>query len=427
MSSEEKKKKNVSIGSLFKTGVGIVGIILVLALVFSAFERNTEGFYVVRQGATGKVDIISKPVFYWALMAKTWSYPISFEIFLSKSDQDGGSGADTQAVKVIFNDGSYADLSSVTKVTVPDNEDLRLKIHKDFKSAPNFQANVRRYVEAVLKRSGTLFKAEEAYASKRTQLENAIDSQLRNGKFTTEPSEELVDTGEVDEDGDPILVKEKRTIISRDETGQPIIEDQGFIRQYDLNLNYFNLTDVDPDDKTLQIIQQKKEADMLRVLAQTQAEKAKQDAITAEEEGKAAIARARAEQEVIKATEVTQAEKNKRVAELKAEEELSVAKLNRDAEAEKAEAQLIKERAEAEANRLKVQAGLTPQQKAEFDLKIADAISKNIAQGLAQADFPDVVVTGGGANGSSGIDLVSMMGINQAMELVEKMSANTIK
>lgn len=105
-----------------------------------------------------------------------------------------------------------------------------------------------------------------------------------------------------------------------------------------------------------------------------------------------------------------------------AEKELEVARLAALQAKEEADARLTRERAEADANKLKVQAGLTPQQRLEGQISIADKVSKNIAEGIARADFPDVVVTGSNANGSAGIDLVSMMGINQAMELVEKMS-----
>ncbi|MDC7124210.1 MAG: hypothetical protein PQJ46_01495, partial [Spirochaetales bacterium] len=210
--------------------------------------------------------------------------------------------------------------------------------------------------------------------------------------------------------------------------GQPIIIKPGIFKEYNISLVNHSLKDIDYDDTIESLIAQKKQAEQAKAVAITNAEKALQDAITAEAQGQARIAQAKADQEVEKITEVTQAEKNRDVAVLKAEQELKVAELNRQKAEQDAQAELVRKRADAEANKLLVTAGLTPQQKLDGQIKIADLVSKNLATGIAQADFPRIVVNGGAEDSSGGgVDLVTMMGLNQAMELVDKMSANSVK
>src|SRR6187402_3032671 len=97
--------------------------------------------------------------------------------------------------------------------------------------------------------------------------------------------------------------------------------------------------------------------------------KAEQDAITTELQGKAAAAKAKWEQEVIKAQAITQAQQEKEVAALNAETALlSSQKIKTEADAQ------------AYANSKLVSAGLTPQERAQFDkdtkIGVAEALAK---------------------------------------------------
>ena len=133
---------------------------------------------------------------------------------------------------------------------------------------------------------------------------------------------------------------------------------------------------------------------------------AQQEAIRAEEEGKAAAAKARWEQEKLKATAVTQAEQEREVSRLAAEK------------AEYEKKRIIAEgQAEAEANRLKVQAGLTPQERAEWDYKTAVGIAEALA-GSEQRWVPEIIMTGNNSS-SNAMDAV---GLNMMLDVVNKMN-----
>lgn len=141
------------------------------------------------------------------------------------------------------------------------------------------------------------------------------------------------------------------------------------------------------------------------VTAKSKALEAAQLRIQAEEEGKRDAEKAKWKQEEIKAVEVTKAQQAYEVAQLQAKEA-----------AEKAKKIIEEGKAEAEANRLKVQAGLTPQEKAEWDYKItvgvAEALSKSNVRWV-----PEIMMgnTGGG-NSMDAVGLKMMLDIANQMK-----------
>ena len=117
------------------------------------------------------------------------------------------------------------------------------------------------------------------------------------------------------------------------------------------------------------------------------------------------------------------ADREKTVAVTNAEREREVAEL--DAERAELEALAIDRRsaAEALANRRKVAAGLTPQERAEWDYKIADVVSKNIAHGVAEANYPTVYSAGGGEGGETNV--LDFLGYESALNIVDRMTEET--
>lgn len=166
--------------------------------------------------------------------------------------------------------------------------------------------------------------------------------------------------------------------------------------QYGITCGLVSITDIKYDKATQSQIDAQKQANLAVITAKTQATKAMQDAITIEEKGKAEAAQARWEQEKLKAVAVTKAEQEKEVSRLAAE------KAKFDKEKIIAEGQ-----AEAEANRLKVQAGLTPQEKAEWDYKTAVGVAQALADSKVQW-VPSVMMGNGNGNGNSAMDAVGL-------------------
>ena len=156
-------------------------------------------------------------------------------------------------------------------------------------------------------------------------------------------------------------------------------------------------------DKVLQQIAQQQESNMQIQTAKAQSAAAQQNAIKAEEEGKAAAAKAKWEQEKIKAVEVTKAEQEYEVA------RLAALKAKEDAKRIEAEG-----RAKAEANKALVLAGLTPLERAtvEKETKIG------IAEALSKTKWPTIVMNGGNGQNSA----MDVIALKQMTDLVDKLS-----
>jgi len=131
-----------------------------------------------------------------------------------------------------------------------------------------------------------------------------------------------------------------------------------------------------------------------------------QEALRAEEEGKAKAAQAKWEQERIKATEVTKAEQEKEVSRLAAEK----------AEFDKKKV-IAQGEAEAAANRAKVAAGLTPQEKAEWEFKT----KVGVAEAISKVTLPKIVMAGNG-NNASGNSAMDAMGFKMLLDVADKLS-----
>ncbi|MBN2618273.1 MAG: hypothetical protein JXR64_08195 [Spirochaetales bacterium] len=372
-------------GNLKKRGnIGvIIVVVLVLAAAFflsnSLVTTNKSGYYQVKQAAvTGTMSVRNKPGMYAKLFGDITDYQISDMYYFSKYDSEGGSGFEAAPIKVRFNDGGTAEISGSIKYRLSLIEDTQLKLHSDFKSYEAVKQDlVRQVVTEALMQTATLMKAEESYSSRRSEFTSLAEEQVKLGIFETE-SEEIKTS---DADNNEFIERYVKLKVASN--GSRVIrKDSPFVR-YQIEVLQFVIKDIDFDQTIDSLIAKKKEAEQQRVVAKANAERAKQDAITAEEQGKAKVAEAKAIENVEKIKEVTQAQKRFEVAEF----ELKRAQ-------QEAEAKLVLARAEAEKNRLLVSAGLAPEAKAQIDKETAIGVAAE----LAKIKFPEMMIIGGGSD-----------------------------
>ena len=196
-----------------------------------------------------------------------------------------------------------------------------------------------------------------------------------------------------------------KSVLKRDSLGNLIITAESTLKKYGITITQFDIKDFDFDKKTDDLIKAKKEAEQQIVAAQARAKKAKQDALTAIENGKANVAIAEANALVEKKTAVVNAER-----------EAEVAKQNKIKAQLDADAMLATKKAEATANSLKVKAGLTPQEKAQFDKET----KIGVAQALSTWKGPQVVMNGGGKGGGNG--MLDALAIKQMMGIAAELN-----
>ncbi|MCG8452391.1 MAG: hypothetical protein MI717_04320 [Spirochaetales bacterium] len=399
----------------------IIVAIAILALVLtstSIFENVSAGEIHLKQAAlSGQISVRTDPGVYFQWFGQITKYEVATETYLSNDVLDGGKGADTNATLVRFGDGGTASVGSVTQWRLPMDSDSMEKIHRDFRSFQALRNQVRQWIIEVEKQTASTFKAEDTYSTRRGDFSHLISEQITNGLYATETVTVEEPTGDYGDDGEPLFVKTLKTEIRRDEAGDPVIVKKGIFQEYNLTLVNHTMKDIDFDETIDALIAQKKEAEQQRAVARANAERARQDAITAEEQGKARIAQARADEEVAKITDVTKAEKEKEVAVLSAQKELQVAELARQTAEEEAKALLAKERAEALANQLKVEAGLTPQERAQVEKEIAIGVASE----LAKTQFPQIMNFGAETGVTNPLEAV---GYNQMLDLVNKIANN---
>lgn len=384
----------------------VAGLVLILAITTVStqlFSTNDAGYYQIKQAAmTGEMTAHSEAGTYLRLFGNVTTYQVSDMHYFSKNDTDGGPSEVEGAIKIRFNDGGTAEVSGGIKFRLPADPEKQLLIHNDFKSFERLKHDlIRQTVAESLMQTATLMRAEESYSTRRSEFTSLAEDQVKLGIFETETRE----FKEKDTDGNEFIIREVN--IKKDKDGKPIIRKESAIARYGIEVIQFVIKDIEFDTTIDSLIQKKKEAEQMKVVAKANAEKAKQDAITAREQGNARIATEKANQDVEKIKEVTIAEK-----------EFEVSKLNRQQAEQDAQAEIVKGKALAEVNKLKVAAGLTPLEKATIQKETAIGV----AHELSAVQFPSTMILGGG-NGSA-MNPFDAVGLESFMRISNKLSNN---
>lgn len=395
--------ENVNVRKIGIITVALVAIITLLSTVGQIVETNDEGYYQVKQAAiSGEMSVRNQAGTYSQGFGNITTYQVSDMYYFSKHEGDG-EGILAEPITVRFNDGGQAAISGAIKFRLSTKENDQLLLHKDFKSYGAVKNDlIRQVVQEALNKTAATMKAEESYSSRLAEFTTLAEEQIKIGIYET-ISEQIM---QKDSDGNELT--ETIVRIKTDKEGQRLISKPSPLLRYNVEVINFVIKDFDFDEKTQAIIVKKKEAEQKKVVARAEAEGAKQQAITAVEEGKAKVALAEAAALVEKKTAVINAEREKEVAvqqRLQAEEE--------------AKAAIVKGRAEAETNKLKVQAGLTPQERAEYKMKTAIGV----AEKMSNVKFPGMMIIGGGdGKGGQALNPFDAVGLESFMRINEKMT-----
>lgn len=371
---------------------GVAGAIILGICSAQLFETNTFGNYQVKQAAvTGDITVKNDAGLYWQGFGSITTYPISEDVDF-----------ETENLEVRFNDGSVAKVKGTVKFRLPSNPEKQKELHRDYATYENVERDlIIRNVGEALSNTATFMVAEDSYAAGRAVFSDLAMQQLKEGIFKT--STKTVDV--IDTDGTKFKKKEIRIVY--DAEGKPEIQKESTLKYYGIEVVQFVVNDFKYDEKIEDLIARKKDAEQNKVVAMANAEKAKQDAITAEEQGKARVAEAKAKAEVEKITAVVEAQKKAEVAKLEAEQA-------------KYEAQKIAEKgkAEAEVAKQKVIAGLTPLEKATIEKET----QIGVAAELAKVKFPETMVISGGNGTSGGVNPFDAVGLKALYNLSKQMS-----
>jgi len=261
---------------------------------------------------------------------------------------------------------------------------------------------IRNSIATAICMAGQMFTPEGAFISSRSEFTKTVRDILEQGEFLT--TSEIVQRKDISSADSNSTKTEVITKFVLDSLGQRIITKPSVLKKYGIEIITLDIKDFDFDKQTDAFIEAKKKSMALRVASEAEAIASRQKAITEQANGEAKIAAEKATAEVAKIREVTQAQKEKEVAELNA--------LKAKAQAD---SMLAVGRAEAEASKLRVQAGLSPRERAEFDMKTKIGVAEQVRQIV----MPTTMVINGGNGQMSPLDAIGMKAV---FDLVESRS-----
>ena len=374
--------------------IGIVVIVFLCCIGSLVEDVKNEEIVVNQVPITGTMYVWSQPGMYAQKLGHTTKYHKTEQLWF-------GAQNNGEPIPVIFNDASNGEIFGSLRVKLPTDREHMLRIQTDYNGMDRLMNDlVRPTVVKVVYASGPLMSAYESVSEKKNNLIEYITDQLNNGVYTTSVSiEEVIDpiTGEKKQQKFAVLIPDTLA------AGGYRRSEKSPFDYYGIEIGQVSVSKIDYEERVQKQIAQQQEANMLVQTSKAKSLAAQQEAIRAEQEGKAEAAKAKWEQEKIKAVEVT-----------KAEQEFEVARLEA-LKANEVKKRIIAEgEAEAAANRAKVAAGLTPQERAEWDYKT----KVGVAEAVAKVKLPTVVM--GGTNG--GNQTMDIMSLKFATDLVEKLS-----
>lgn len=382
--------------------LGVLGFICLCLIGKFGEDVKNEQIVVNQYPFSGEMSYWTTPGWKWQWFGRTTTYYKTQQFWFGGKDLDGESHG--SPIKVIFNDASIGYIYGSLRVELPTDVEHLQRIQTAYNGMERVMNDlVAQNVVKVIYASGPLMSAFESYAEKKNDMVAYITDQLTNGIYKTTVSEDVI----VDAlTGEEKKIKVASLVPDENAPGGWKRSEKSPFTAYGVKIDQVSISEITYDDKVNQQIQTQQQANMSIQTKKAEALAAQQDAIKAEAEGKAAAAKAKWEQEKVKATEVTKAEQEREVARLAAEK------------AEFDKKRIIAEgEAEAAANRAKVAAGLTPQERAEWDYKTR----VGVAEALSKIELPRVIMAGGSGSGS-GNTAMDAMGLKMMTDLVDKMS-----
>jgi len=400
--------------SVRRYGKGIAALVAMLVgilFLFNVFETVNANEILLVQSVWGKMTWHVTPGVKWQGFGKLTTYPKRhmYEFACLKWQENETTKQrdcvpeEDQRIKLRFNDGGHAYMSGSIQYEMPlDNKNLT-DLHVRF---GNPEAIQKQLVETVVNKSiymiGPLMSSKESYAEKRNALISLVEDQVLNGVVKTIQKD--VKTK------DPLTGVEKTVTIveivnGRD--GNHERQEPGQLTAFGIRPFNFSIKDMPYDDVVEKQIQQQQQLTMQVQTAIAEARQAEQRAITVAKEGEANAAKAKWEQEVIKAKEVTAAEQR-----------LAVAELDRRAAEQTKSQNILLGEGEARRRQLVMEADGALDKKLAAYIETqkywADAV-KNY-----QGNWMPLVSSGGGAGsqaGSGAMQLLEIMGSKAAIDL----------
>lgn len=403
----------------------ILGILLTI-LNGMFFYADAGTAYAVQYVSGGDKMITTQ-----GLKLKWWGriIPLSYEtsikdIIVDNNNQLPGNAQgiyNRKAQKWEFSDAIKAEISTsvIVGVNINDEEVFLNMADRNKSEAKLIFGRVLPNIDAAIKNTCKLMDAQDYISGQASDFDRYFRDQLENGMYQVEQYYEAENSNEIV--GDTTTVrkinvnkssKQKKFRIKRDTNGSIVRDNTNSLKQYGLKIYQAQVTGIDWEssfDERLDL--QKNE------VAQTQLEKqqAEREYYRAKKEvakGESEKAKERARLEKIQIQQTIEAETEAKVA------GFNLIKEKKQFEVEQFKAKSKKVAADAQyyENAKLVSAGLTPQEKAEWEYKTA----VGVAQQIKDLSLPSTYISGGNQKGSNSNLLQSLIGADLAKKMMSK-------
>lgn len=296
---------------LFIIVAAIIGI-FVLTSIGKLWEDVDAGEVVVVQDPfDGDLHVYKEPGWVWQGYGKATHYRKSNQFWFNSPKDSTEKKVQDRSIPVQWSDGAPSSISGSIRYDLPLDEQQIIKIHSIFGSQEALEQQlIKTNLEKSVYMTGPLMSSKESYAEKKNDLIFYIEDQVSRGVYKTRQ----VETKIIDE-----LTNDERTITKVEiveKDGLPLRQEKSPIAEYGIRIYNISVNKISYSNTVENQIRQQQKAIMDVQLAVANAKKAEQDAITVAKQGEANAAKAKWEQEVIKAKLVTEAESRKKVSEL---------------------------------------------------------------------------------------------------------------
>ena len=375
---------------VFRIAIIVVLAIGALFISLNSLVHVDQDQIMAIQYPNGSLGWFENGGFHLQWFGKVTKFPKRSQYWFSaKNDQ--GDTVD-QSIKVRFNDGGHGSISGSVAWELPSDTAHLTALYQKYGNQHAIEQDlVRTVVEKAVYMTGPLMSSKESYAERRNDLIRFIEDQIANGVYQTETVESQVTDA---------LTGEKRTVNVvriKELNGQTLRQESSPLRDFGIRTYNLAVNNLEYDGTVEHQIEQQQAAIMQVQTAIAQAKQAEQAAITAAKTGEAEAAKAKWEQEVVKARAVTEAQQR-----------LDVATLDAKAAEQFKIAETLRGEGEANRRRAVMQADGALQKKLDAWIQVneyyADAIKNH------QGDWvPRVQMGGGGGNGGSNADALIQM------------------
>ena len=396
-----------------KTLALVAGVMLLAVLVLGGkVVENVDAneIVVIQDPIDGELHWYATPGVKWQGFGGVTPYS-KLAIYEFKCDEykEGTSesqcadGTTDRRISIRFNDGGHGWVDGSIQYEMPLDATHLTELHVRFGSREAIQ---KQLIETVVNKSvymtGPLMSSRESFADKRNDLLRYVEDQVEGGVFQTTARDVRAKDELSGADKTVKLVE-----IINGSNGQPLRQEQAQLTKFGINPRNFSIKRLPYDTQVEEQIKQQQQLTMEVQTSIAEAKKAEQRTTTTIEQGKADAAKAKWEQEAIKAKFVTEAQQR-----------LEIAELDKKAAVETKAKDILLGEGEARRRELVMSADGALDKKLQTYLE-AQKVWAEAVKGYQGNWVPGVVMGGqGGGNAGSGAqDLVNLLTAKTAREL----------